>query len=165
MMNTPLNVLFLCTGNSCRSIIGEALADHLGQGKLHGLSAGSMPTGKVNENALAVLSRDGVSVNNPSSKSMDDLEGEQIDLVITVCDAAAGESCPVWLGDTPKVHWGLEDPAHVTGSEETIRAAFETTFNELHARIEALAALDLASINPLGLIASAQKIHREMGSE
>jgi arsenate reductase len=165
MMNTPLNVLFLCTGNSCRSIIGEALADHLGQGKLHGLSAGSMPTGKVNENALAVLSRHGVSVNNPSSKSMDDLEGEQIDLVITVCDAAAGESCPVWLGDTPKVHWGLEDPAHVTGSEETIRAAFETTFNELHARIEALAALDLAAINPLGLIASAQKIHREIGSE
>ena len=164
-MNTPLNVLFLCTGNSCRSIIGEALADHLGQGKLHGLSAGSMPTGKVNENALAVLSRHGVSVNNPSSKSMDDLEGEQIDLVITVCDAAAGESCPVWLGDTPKVHWGLEDPAHVTGSEETIRAAFETTFNELHARIEALAALDLAAINPLGLIASAQKIHREIGSE
>ena len=108
MMNTPLNVLFLCTGNSCRSIIGEALADHLGQGKLHGLSAGSMPTGKVNENALAVLSRHGVSVNNPGSKSMDDLEGERIDLVITVCDAAAGESCPVWLGDTPKVHWGLE---------------------------------------------------------
>jgi len=162
-MNTPLNVLFLCTGNSCRSIIGEALADHLGNGKLRGLSAGSQPTGKVNDNALAVLERHGVTVNDPSSKSMDDLEGEQIDLVITVCDAAAGESCPVWLGDTPKVHWGLNDPAHVTGTDEEIRAAFETTYNELHDRIEKLAALDLESINPLGLIASGQKIHRELG--
>lgn len=161
-MDIPLNVLFLCTGNSCRSIIGEALADHLGQGKLRGLSAGSMPTGQVNENALAVLARHGVAVNDPSSKSMDDLEGKQIDLVITVCDAAAGESCPVWLGDTPKVHWGLHDPAHVTGSEEDISAAFETTYNELHARIEGLMALDLENITPLGLIASAQKIHREL---
>ena len=164
-MNTPLTILFLCTGNSCRSIIGEALADHLGQGRLHGLSAGSTPTGTVNENALAALARHGVAVNNPSSKTMDALEGEQIDLGITVCDAAAGESCPVWLGDTPKVHWGLADPAHVTGSEDTIRAAFETTYNELHARIEALASLDLESMNGLGLVACAQKIHREMGSE
>ncbi|BAP15588.1 MULTISPECIES: arsenate reductase ArsC [unclassified Alcanivorax] len=164
-MNTPLNVLFLCTGNSCRSIIGEALADHLGKGKLHGLSAGSMPTGKVNENALAVLARHGVPVNTPSSKSMDDLEGEKIDLVITVCDAAAGESCPVWLGDTPKVHWGLEDPAHATGTDDEIRGAFEVTYNELHARVEALAALDFESMNPLGLIATAQKIHREMDNQ
>ncbi|MBQ24780.1 arsenate reductase ArsC [Alcanivorax sp.] len=163
-MNTPLNVLFLCTGNSCRSIIGEALADHLGQGKLRGLSAGSMPTGKVNDNALAVLQRHGVAVNNPSSKNMDDLEGEQVDMVITVCDAAAGEACPVWLGDTPKVHWGLADPAHATGAEADINAAFETTFGELYARIEALAALDLADMNALGLIASAQKIHRDLGS-
>jgi len=163
-MNTPLNVLFLCTGNSCRSIIGEALADHLGQGKLRGLSAGSMPTGKVNDNALAVLQRHGVAVNSPSSKNMDDLEGEQVDMVITVCDAAAGEACPVWLGDTPKVHWGLADPAHATGTEADINAAFETTFDELYARIEALAALDLADMNALGLIASAQKIHRDLGS-
>ena len=162
-MNTPLNVLFLCTGNSCRSIIGEALTDHLGQGKLRGLSAGSMPTGKVNENALAVLSRHGVAVNNPSSKNMDDLEGEQIDMVITVCDAAAGEACPVWLGDTPKVHWGLADPAHATGTEDEIQAAFEATYSALNARIKALAELDLADINPLGLIASAQKIHRDLG--
>lgn len=163
-MNTPLNVLFLCTGNSCRSIIGEALADHLGQGALRGLSAGSMPTGKVNDNALAVLQRHGVAVNNPSSKNMDDLDGEQIDMVITVCDAAAGEACPVWLADTPKVHWGLADPAHATGTEDDIKAAFETTFDELYARIEALVALDLAEMNPLGLIASAQKIHRDLGS-
>ncbi len=163
-MNTPLNVLFLCTGNSCRSIIGEALADHLGQGKLRGLSAGSMPTGKVNDNALAVLQRHGVAVNSPSSKNMDDLEGEQVDMVITVCDAAAGEACPVWLGDTPKVHWGLADPAHATGTEADINAAFETTFDELYTRIEALAALDLADMNALGLIASAQKIHRDLGS-
>ncbi|WP_040296926.1 arsenate reductase ArsC [Alcanivorax hongdengensis] len=161
-MNTPLNLLFLCTGNSCRSILGEALANHLGEGRLRGLSAGSQPTGQVNPNALAVLARHHVPAGEPSSKSMDDLEGEKVDLVITVCDAAAGEACPIWLGDTLKVHWGLPDPAHVTGTQEEIVGAFEATYQALHARLSALLALDLEERTPLGLVAAAQKLHREL---
>ena len=161
-MNTPLTVLFLCTGNSCRSIIGEGLANHLGQGRLRALSAGSHPTGQVNPGALAVLSRHGIEMAHPLSKSMDDLEGEAVDLVITVCDAAAGESCPVWLGNTAKVHWGLPDPAHVTGDDDTIAAAFEATYQQLRARIENLMTLDIPELTVLGLTASAQSIHRQL---
>ncbi|MEM1412300.1 MAG: arsenate reductase ArsC [Pseudomonadota bacterium] len=160
-MNLPLNVLFLCTGNSCRSIIGEALADHLGQGKLRGLSAGSHPTGAVNPGALAVLARHAIVPEAPASQSMDDLEGEAVDLVITVCDAAAGEACPLWLEPTPKVHWGLSDPAHVTGASAEVEAAFEVTYEALRERVGKLAALDLASMDAEGLLAAAAGLHRK----
>lgn len=137
-----MNVLFLCTGNSCRSIIGEALTDHLGDGRWRGLSAGSHPTGQVNPDALAVLERHGIVPDSPASQSMDDLEGERVDLVISVCDAAAGEACPLWLEPVPRVHWGLPDPAHVTGSTAQVYAAFEATFRALEERVKALVALD-----------------------
>lgn len=163
-MNLPLNVLVLCTGNSCRSIIGEALADHLGSGRLRGLSAGSHPTGAVNPGALAVLARHGIVPEAPSSQSMDDLEGESVDLVITVCDAAAGEACPLWLEPAPKVHWGLPDPAHVTGAPEAVEAAFEATFEALRERVSRLAVLDLEAMDAAELVAAAAAIHRDAGS-
>lgn len=164
-MNSPLNILFLCTGNSCRSIIGEGLANHLGQGRLRAISAGSHPTGQVNPGALAVLSRHGIKMDNPQSQSMDDLEGEQVDLVISVCDAAAGEACPVWLGSAARVHWGLPDPAHVTGSDETIKTAFELTYRQLEQRLQALLALDLDALDKAALVAEGQALHERISDE
>jgi arsenate reductase len=152
-------VLFLCTGNSCRSIIGEALATAHGSGRLRGLSAGSHPTGQVNPNALAVLARHGITPTAPASKTMDELAGQPIDLVISVCDAAAGESCPLWLEPTPRVHWGLPDPADAVGTPDEIAAAFEETFQALAWRIDALAALDLGSLNAHDLVAACRAIH------
>ena len=163
MQLQPLTMLVLCTGNSCRSIIGEALINHLGEGRFRGLSAGSHPTGQVNPGALAVLARHGIVPENPGSKSMDDLEGEEIDLIITVCDSAAGEACPVWLGDTPKLHWGLPDPAHATGTEEQIAAAFEATYQQLENRLKALFALSLDELNDKGLVTCGEDIHQQMG--
>lgn len=163
MQLQPLTILVLCTGNSCRSIIGEALINHLGEGRFRGLSAGSHPTGQVNPGALAVLARHHIVPENPGSKSMDDLEGEEIDLIITVCDSAAGEACPVWLGDTPKLHWGLPDPAHATGTEEEIAAAFEATYQQLEKRVHALFALSLDELNRKGLVQCGEEIHQGMG--
>ncbi|MDX1803762.1 MAG: arsenate reductase ArsC [Alcanivorax sp.] len=160
----PTTILVLCTGNSCRSIIGEALINHLGKGLVRGLSAGSHPTGQVNPGALAVLARHDIQLESASSKSMDDLAGENIDLVITVCDSAAGEACPLWLGDTPKLHWGLPDPAHATGSDDDIAAAFEATYQQLDARLRALFALSLDELNRDGLVACGERIHRELGA-
>ncbi len=160
-MNIPLNVLVLCTGNSCRSIIGEALVTQLGHGRLKGLSAGSQPTGQVNPGALVVLERHGVPVAAPASKSMDDLEGERVDLVITVCDSAAGEACPLWLEPTPKVHWGIPDPAHVSGDQATVAAAFEATYRNLEERVGALVALPVEDLDAAALVAAAKAIHRD----
>lgn len=163
MQLQPLTILVLCTGNSCRSIIGEALINQLGEGRFRGLSAGSHPTGQVNPGALAVLARHGIVPENPASKSMDDLAGEEIDLIITVCDSAAGKACPLWLGDTPKLHWGLPDPAHATGTEEEIAAAFETTYQQLEKRLQALFATSLDELNNKGLAACGEQIHQQMG--
>ncbi|HCE40587.1 MAG: low molecular weight phosphatase family protein [Alcanivorax sp.] len=162
-MKTPLKILFLCTANSCRSILGEALANHLGEGRLIARSAGSHPSGRVHPRALAVLERHGVPVGQPVSKSMDDLDDEWFDVVITVCDAAAGEACPVWLAESAKVHWGIPDPAAAEGDDPAIEAAFEATYQRLRGRLEKLVALDLESMTPPGLTASLQKIHREAG--
>lgn len=164
-VNLPLHVLFLCTGNSCRSIIGEALAEYASDGRLRGLSAGSHPTGAVNPNALAVLARHGIVPEAPTSNTMEALAGEQIDLVISVCDAAAGEACPLWLEATPRVHWGLPDPAHVTGDEATVAAAFEATFDALARRVARLQALPLDDLDAEGLVREAARIHAEAAPE
>lgn len=163
-MKLPVRMLFLCTGNSCRSIIAEALANHLGAGKLQAFSAGSFPTGKVNDNALAVLARHGVPVGEPSSQSWNDYEDVPLDIAVTVCDAAAGESCPLWLGDTVKAHWGVADPAHVEGCDEEIARAFERTFAEMKARVNAMLELPLDKMSDIELAAAMGDIQRRFAA-
>lgn len=131
-----MNILVLCTGNSCRSIMAEALINELGKGKLQSVSAGSKPAGFVHPKSIEVLERHGIKADNPRSKSWDEFEGRTFDIVITVCDAAAAESCPVFFGQHKKLHWPTPDPAAVTGSEEDINAAFEHAFTLLKSRIE-----------------------------
>lgn len=138
-----LTVLVLCTGNSCRSILAEALFHQLGKGRVRAFSAGSFPTGQVNANALATLQRHGLSTDGYRSQSWHEFADQAIDMAITVCDNAAGEVCPAYLGSAVKVHWGLPDPAHVSGSAADIEAAFENTYAALEKRIRAMLALPL----------------------
>lgn len=135
-----MHVLFLCTGNSCRSILGEALFNHLAPAGWRAMSAGSKPAGYVHPRSLALLAREGMSTDGYESKSWDQLPATP-DIVITVCSSAAGETCPAYLGPVLRTHWGVEDPAHATGSEADIDAAFMTAYRILRARIEAFLAL------------------------
>ncbi|MGZ8152382.1 MAG: arsenate reductase ArsC [Methylovulum sp.] len=137
-----MNVLFLCTGNSCRSILGEATFNHLAPEDWRAMSAGSKPTGPVPPRSLALLAREGVSTEGYYSKSWNDLP-ETPDIVLSVCGNAAGETCPAYLGNVLRSHWGVEDPAHVTGSDEEIDAAFMTAYRILRHRIETFLALPL----------------------
>jgi arsenate reductase len=143
-MNTsPFTVLVLCTGNSARSILGEALFNHLGEGRVRAFSAGSKPKVMPHPGALRQLERRGIDIAPFRSKSWDEFTGPgapSIDLAITVCGNAAGEACPVFLGSPLKAHWGLSDPADVTGSEAEIDAAFEETWRLLEMRVRALLA-------------------------
>lgn len=131
-------ILVLCTGNSCRSIMAEALINEIGRGRFEAVSAGSQPTGKVHPGSLETLKRHGFNVGEPRSKSWDEFAGQHFDLVITVCDRAASESCPVFLGPAEKLHWSTPDPAAATGSESAISDAFEEAFSQLRQRIESL---------------------------
>ncbi|KQV45007.1 arsenate reductase ArsC [Massilia sp. Root335] len=137
-----MNVLFLCTGNSCRSLISEAVFNHLAPAGWHAISAGSQPTGKLNERALALLAAKGVPTGGYFSKSWDGLPVTP-DVVVTVCASAAGETCPAYLGPVLRTHWGVDDPSHVTGTEQEIDAAFERAYAILRARIDAFLALPL----------------------
>jgi arsenate reductase len=146
-----IHVLFLCTGNSARSILGEALLNGhpRAAGRLRAFSAGSHPRGAVNPLALEVLGEQGVALGDLRSKSWDEFArpgAPPIDVVITVCDDAAAETCPVWPGHPVTVHWGLPDPAAVEGHDAEKRAAFEMTAAELRARIDRLVALPLESM-------------------
>lgn len=135
-----LNILFLCTGNSCRSLLSEAIFNHLAPAGWQALSAGSKPAGYLHPRALALLARKGISTEGYYSKSWDSLPLTP-ELVITVCGSAAGETCPAYLGPVLRAHWGVEDPSHVVGSEEQIEAAFEQAYRIIRARIEAFLAL------------------------
>lgn len=137
-----MNILFLCTGNSCRSILGEAIFNYLTPAGWHALSAGSHPTGRVHPRTLAILTRNGISTAGVSSKSWDALPTTP-DIVITVCADAASETCPAYLGPALRIHWGVDDPAKATGSDEEIAAAFMKAYRILRERIEALLALPL----------------------
>jgi len=156
-----LKILILCTGNSCRSVLGEALINHLGEGRFQAFSAGSHPTGKVNANALATLARHGLSTEGFSSQSWDEFDDKDIDIAITVCDSAAGEVCPVYLNNVVRAHWGLPDPAHVTGSPEVIEAAFEATYAALEKRIHQLLALPVETMSKPELTEALNKIGAE----
>ncbi|BBB68203.1 arsenate reductase [Undibacterium sp. YM2] len=140
-----MNVLFLCTGNSCRSILGEATFNHLAPAGWHAMSAGSKPTGEVHPRSLALLAREGISTTGYASKSWDNLPATP-DIVITVCASAAGETCPAYLGPVLRTHWGVADPAHVSGTDEEFDAAFMTAYRILRARIEAMLALPLETL-------------------
>jgi arsenate reductase len=137
-----VNVLFLCTGNSCRSILGEATFNHLAPVGWRAMSAGSRPTGRVHPRSLALLQREGISTAGARSKSWEDLPATP-DIVITVCSSAAGETCPAYLGPVLRTHWGVDDPAHATGTDDEIDAAFVRAYRTLRRRIEAFAALPL----------------------
>jgi arsenate reductase len=142
---TVCNVLFLCTGNSCRSILGEATFNHLAPAGWTAMSAGSRPTGQVHPRSLALLAREGIATEGCHSKSWDDLPALP-DIVITVCASAAGETCPAYLGPVLRTHWGVADPAHVTGTDAEIDAAFMTAYRTLRRRIEAFFQLPLAEL-------------------
>ena len=140
-----MNVLFLCTGNSCRSILGEATFNHLAPQGWRAMSAGSRPTGQVHPRSLALLARAGISTEGCRSKSWDELPSTP-DIVITVCSSAAGETCPAYLGPVLRTHWGVDDPARATGTEKEIDAAFAAAYRTLRRRIEAFFALPLADL-------------------
>ena len=155
------NILVLCTGNSARSIIGEMLFNHLGQGRIKAFSAGSKPSGTVNPVALETLAKHGVPVANARSKSWDEFAvspAPSFDFIFTVCGNAAAETCPIWSGHPTTAHWGIPDPAHVEPMEAR-REAFEEAYQSLKKRIEAFLALPLETMTPQESALAARRIH------
>ncbi len=156
-----INVLVLCTGNSARSILGEVLFNERGAGRIEASSAGSQPAGRVNPGALAKLEREGLPTTGLRSKSWDEFagdDGQHFSIVITVCDNAAGETCPVWHGSPVRVHWGIPDPA-IQGSDDEIRAAFDAAYAALERRILATLELPLESMQPEAIRSALSGIH------
>ncbi|MGH8249161.1 MAG: arsenate reductase ArsC [Steroidobacteraceae bacterium] len=154
MSDKPFNVLFLCTGNSARSIIAESLLNQWGRGRFVGYSAGSHPKGEVHPLALELLSHMKVSTAGLRGKSWDEFAAPgapEMDFVFTVCDNAAGEICPVWPGQPMTAHWGIADPAAVKGAGKEQRAAFRTAFSELDSRIKILTSLPIRSLDRIKL--------------
>jgi protein-tyrosine-phosphatase len=153
-MTTPYNVLFLCTGNSARSILGEALIRHWGKGRFRGFSAGSHPKGEVHPLALETLNRYRMPIDGLRSKSWEEFAAPgapPLHFVFTVCDRAAQEVCPVWPGQPMSAHWGIEDPAAVEGSDEIKARAFNKAFRELDARIKIFTSLRLEMLDRMAL--------------
>lgn len=158
------NVLVLCTGNSARSIMAEAILNTFGEGRVLGYSAGSHPAGKVNPAALQQLQAAGLPTDGLRSKSWDEFSvagAPAMDIVITVCDSAANESCPLWHGTPVTVHWGIPDPAAVKGSDAEIRQAFSEAYGVLRNRLQRLIDLPLTQLDPDSLRSQLQKIARE----
>ena len=159
----PLNVLFLCTGNSARSIMAEAILNDLGHGRLRGYSAGSHPNGKVNPFAIELIRTNHLPIDNLRSKSWDEFAQSGapfMHFVFTVCDQAAAETCPVWPGKPMTAHWGVADPAAVQGSDEDKRRAFLTAYTALHRRIALFTSLPLERLEGLALKEKLDEIGR-----
>ena len=150
-----MNVLMLCTGNSCRSILAEATFNHLAPAGWRALSAGSKPAGYVHPRSLALLAREGIATDGYFSKSWDDLPVTP-DIVISVCGNAANEVCPAYLGPVLRSHWGVDDPAHATGTDAEIDAAFMTAYRILRSRIEAFLTLPLGTLRHDGAALKAE---------
>ena len=162
-MSQPLNILFLCTGNSARSILAEALMNKLGDGRFRAYSAGSMPKGEVNPHALPLVRALGFRDSDFRSKPWDEFavpDAPALDFVITVCDNAADEVCPIWPGQPMTAHWGVPDPAAATGSEAEIAVAFREAARLLRNRIELLVALPTAKLDRLSLQDHVREIAR-----
>ncbi|MCU0976137.1 MAG: arsenate reductase ArsC [Steroidobacteraceae bacterium] len=161
----PYNVLFLCTGNSARSILAETLLNHWGRGKFRAFSAGSFPTGRVNPFALDLLRRMGMDTTGARSKSWDEFAAPgapPLDFVFTVCDNAAGEVCPIWPGQPMTAHWGVPDPAAVEDSDVEKAIAFRAAFNALEHRIKAFTSLPVASLDRIKLQSALDDIGRSL---
>jgi protein-tyrosine-phosphatase len=163
MNDKPFNILILCTGNSARSILGEALVNHWGRGQFVGYSAGSAPKGQVHPIALELLRQLNMPTEGLRSKSWDEFArpgAPHLDFVFTVCDNAAGESCPYWPGQPMTAHWGVEDPAAVEGTDTEKWSAFRTAFRELENRIKAFTALPVRTLDRAKLQAHLHAIGR-----
>ncbi|MFO1171714.1 MAG: arsenate reductase ArsC [Hyphomicrobiaceae bacterium] len=161
MVEGSLNVLFLCTGNTARSILAECILRKIGGDKFRAFSAGNQPKGIVNPLALRVLASHDMPTGDLRSKSWSEFatrDAPAMDFVITVCDSAAGEVCPVWPGQPMTAHWGIEDPATVEGTSIDKERAFEQAFQFLSRRIEAFAALPISSLNKLRLLTELRRI-------
>ena len=146
-----MRVLFMCTANSCRSILSEAMFNHLAPQGFQAISAGSFPRGQVLTRSLMTLQEAGTGIDGLSSKGNDAFEDNPPDIVITVCDKAAAEACPVYFGPAIKAHWGLADPSEVKGDEATVAAAFHATLAHIETRCRAFLALPFARLEPAAL--------------
>jgi len=167
-MNEPYNVLFLCTGNSARSVIAEALVRHWGRGRFNAFSAGSHPKGEVHPLALQVLEQHRIPIEGLRSKAWDEFAlpgAPNLNFVFTVCDRAAQEVCPVWPGQPMTAHWGIEDPAAISGTDEVQRRAFYKAFRELDARIKIFTSLRLELLDQLALQRELDAIGRRRTTE
>ena len=160
---SPFNVLFLCTGNSARSILAEVMMNAMGAPRFKAYSAGSQPNGRVNPFAIELLRKNRLPVDGLRSKSWDEFAAPGapgLDFVFTVCDNAAGEVCPIWPGQPITAHWGVEDPAAVEGSDEEKRKAFFQAYNRLHNRIQLFLSLPLAKLDRVALTQRLREIGR-----
>jgi arsenate reductase len=157
----PYNVLFLCTGNSARSILAERILEHWGAGKFHAYSAGSFPTGRVNPLAIVELQKHNLSADGLRSKSWDEFAAvgaPKMNFIFTVCDQAAGEVCPVWPGQPVTAHWGVQDPAAVEGSEADRMKAFRNAFMILENRIKVFTSLPIEKLDHIALTSRVKEI-------
>jgi len=157
----PKKFLFICTHNRCRSILSEAITNHLAKGKILAYSAGSQPVGQVHPLSIKYLDEKGISTEGLMSQSWDDFEVVELDVVITVCDSAANEQCPVWFGNCVKVHWGLPDPSKLEGNEEEIKKAFFDVMETIESRIQQVLALDFDEMSDSELQNSLNKIAKD----
>jgi arsenate reductase (thioredoxin) len=166
-MADPFHVLFLCTGNSARSILAEAILNRAGQGKFVGHSAGSQPKGQVHPQTIRLLQTLGYDTDRLRSKSWAEFAksgAPPLDFIFTVCDSAAGESCPIWPGNPATAHWGIPDPAAAAGTDAEIAAAFADAYRMLTNRIEAFVALPLAALDSVSLQSKLRDIGRMDGA-
>lgn len=153
-----LKILYICTHNRCRSILSEAITNQLGKGRIEARSAGSQPCGEVHPLSIKYLQQAGVPTEGLRSQSWDEFENYQPDISITVCDSAANESCPLWLGQGLKMHWGLVDPSKLTGTDAHIEQAFNECIKHIHDRVERLLALPIENIKKADLKQALQKL-------
>ncbi len=166
-MERPYNVLFLCTGNSARSVLAEAILNKVGKGIFRAYSAGSQPRGQVNPQTIKLLSGLGYDVSTLSSKSWNEFAksgAPQFDFIFTVCDDATGEACPIWPGKPATAHWGIADPAAVQGTEIEKARAFREAYRLLSRRIELFAALPIRALDEISLSVKLKEIGRSEGA-
>ena len=167
MSSKIYNVLFICTGNSARSIMAEALLNSIGRGRFIAYSAGSHASGKINPHALDMIKSNNLPTDNLRSKNWDEFAqpgAPELDFVFTVCDKAAGETCPIWPGQPMTAHWGVEEPSAVKGNEIEIKKAFTDAFRVLHRRISFLTALPIDKLDALTLKRELDSIGRDKGT-